>query len=128
MVRCSCDYRYLLLVAAVAFIYIQMRLFATQSEYADRLAAAMESESHCTSQMRLLIDQISMQQGQIVALEEKRNRQDQECRQLRSLIQDLERKGLEKIIDKVQVWMEWRFSFQFFYFVLFSLFSMEVSF
>ncbi|CAL5321537.1 unnamed protein product [Camellia sinensis] len=103
MVRCSCDYRYLLLVAAVAFIYIQMRLFATQSEYADRLAAAMESESHCTSQLRLLIDQISMQQGQIVALEEKRNRQDQECRQLRSLIQDLERKGLEKIIDKVQV-------------------------
>ncbi|KAL6963582.1 alpha-1,3-mannosyl-glycoprotein 2-beta-N-acetylglucosaminyltransferase [Sarracenia purpurea var. burkii] len=103
MVRFSCDFRYLLLAAAVAFIYIQMRLFATQSEYADRLAAAMESENHCTSQMRSLIDQISMQQGRIVALEEKRKRQDQECRQLRALVEDLERKGLEKNLDKVQV-------------------------
>nr|POF05349.1 alpha-1,3-mannosyl-glycoprotein 2-beta-n-acetylglucosaminyltransferase [Quercus suber] len=64
-----CDYRFLLVVAAVAFIYIQMRLFATQTEYADRLAAAVEEENHCTTQMRLLIDQISMQQGRIVALE-----------------------------------------------------------
>uniref|UniRef100_A0A5B6ZB62 Alpha-1,3-mannosyl-glycoprotein 2-beta-N-acetylglucosaminyltransferase n=1 Tax=Davidia involucrata TaxID=16924 RepID=A0A5B6ZB62_DAVIN len=103
MAKCSCDFRFLLLVAAVAFIYIQMRLFATQSEYADRLAAAVESENHCTSQMRLLIDQISMQQGQIVALEEERKHQDQECGQLRALVQDLERKGLEKKIDKVQV-------------------------
>ncbi|KAF7841536.1 Alpha-1,3-mannosyl-glycoprotein 2-beta-N-acetylglucosaminyltransferase [Senna tora] len=46
-----------------------MRLFATQSEYADRLAAAIEAENHCTSQMRSLIDQISLQQGRIVALE-----------------------------------------------------------
>lgn len=29
----------------------------------------MESENHCTSQMRLLIDQISMQQGRILSLE-----------------------------------------------------------
>lgn len=29
----------------------------------------VESENECTSQMRRLIDQISMQQGQIVALE-----------------------------------------------------------
>lgn len=29
----------------------------------------MDAEHHCTSQMRLLIDQISMQQEQIVALE-----------------------------------------------------------
>ncbi|PSS08233.1 Alpha-1,3-mannosyl-glycoprotein like [Actinidia chinensis var. chinensis] len=103
MVKCSCDFKYLLFAAAAAFIYIQMRLFATQSEYADRLAAAMESENRCMSQMRLLIDQISMQQGRIVALEEEKKRQDQECRQLRALIQDLERKGLEKIIDQVQV-------------------------
>ncbi|XP_057500716.1 alpha-1,3-mannosyl-glycoprotein 2-beta-N-acetylglucosaminyltransferase-like [Actinidia eriantha] len=86
MVKCSCDFRYLLFAAAVAFIYIQM-----------------ESENRCTSQMRLLIDQISMQQGKIVALEEEKKLQDQECRQLRVVIQDLERKGLEKIIDKVQV-------------------------
>ncbi|MCH84019.1 alpha-13-mannosyl-glycoprotein 2-beta-N-acetylglucosaminyltransferase, partial [Trifolium medium] len=70
MARVFCDFRLLLLVAAVVFIYIQMRLFATQSQYADRLAIAIEAENHCTSQMRSLIDQISLQQGRIVALED----------------------------------------------------------
>nr|XP_009801999.1 PREDICTED: alpha-1,3-mannosyl-glycoprotein 2-beta-N-acetylglucosaminyltransferase-like [Nicotiana sylvestris] len=98
-----CDFRYLLILAAVAFIYTQMRLFATQSEYADRLAAAIEAENHCTSQTRLLIDQISLQQGRIVALEEQMKRQDQECRQLRALVQDLESKGIKKLIGNVQM-------------------------
>ncbi|KAK3195636.1 hypothetical protein Dsin_026946 [Dipteronia sinensis] len=98
-----CDFRLLLLPAAVVFIYIQMRLFATQSEYSDRIAAAVESENHCTSQMRLLIDQISSQQERIVALEEEKQRQELECGQLKLLVKDLERKGLERLIDKVQV-------------------------
>ncbi|KAF8020776.1 hypothetical protein BT93_G1258 [Corymbia citriodora subsp. variegata] len=76
-----CDFRFLLLAAAVAFIYIQMRLFTTQSEYADRLATAVEAETRCTSQMRKLIDQISMQQSRIV---------------------DLEVKGLQRWMDKLQ--------------------------
>ncbi|CAK7329075.1 unnamed protein product [Dovyalis caffra] len=80
-----------------------MRLFATQSEYADRLAAAVESEDHCTSQTRLLIDQISIQQGRIVSLEEQNRRQGEECRQLKALLEDLERKGLKKVVDKVPV-------------------------
>ncbi|KAL2346003.1 hypothetical protein Fmac_000003 [Flemingia macrophylla] len=103
MAKVFCDFRFLLLVAAVVFIYIQMRLFATQSEYADRLAAAIEAENHCTSQMRSLIDQISLQQGRIVALEEERKRQDQECGQMKSLVQDLERKDLQRLIDNMQV-------------------------
>ncbi|KAM3695850.1 hypothetical protein ACB098_07G165200 [Castanea mollissima] len=98
-----CDYRFLLVVAAVAFIYIQMRLFATQTEYADRLASAVEEENHCTTQMRLLIDQISMQQGRIVVLEEERKRREQECAQLKDLVEELERKGLQRLTDKVQV-------------------------
>lgn len=98
-----CDIRWLLLAAAVAFIYIQMRLFATQSEYADRVAAAVEAENHCTNQMRLLIDQISMQQGRIVALEDEKKRRDEECGQLKALVKDLERRGLERLVDKVQV-------------------------
>ncbi|XP_065630463.1 alpha-1,3-mannosyl-glycoprotein 2-beta-N-acetylglucosaminyltransferase [Quercus suber] len=98
-----CDYRFLLVVAAVAFIYIQMRLFATQTEYADRLAAAVEEENHCTTQMRLLIDQISMQQGRIVALEEERKRREQDCAQLKALVEELEIKGLQRLTDKVQV-------------------------
>ncbi|XP_010270495.1 PREDICTED: alpha-1,3-mannosyl-glycoprotein 2-beta-N-acetylglucosaminyltransferase isoform X3 [Nelumbo nucifera] len=80
-----------------------MRIFATQSEYAERLAAAVESENRCTSEMRLLIDQISMQQGKIVALEDERKRQDEECRQLRALVQDLEKKGVKRLIDNLQV-------------------------
>ncbi|CAL1399323.1 unnamed protein product [Linum trigynum] len=102
MSRMSFDFRYLLLPAAVLFIYIQMRLFTTQSEYADRLASAVESESHCTSQMKLLIDQISSQQGKIVALEEERKRREDECKELKSLVEDLRRKGLQKVVTEVQ--------------------------
>ncbi|XP_047939022.1 alpha-1,3-mannosyl-glycoprotein 2-beta-N-acetylglucosaminyltransferase [Salvia hispanica] len=102
MRRCSCDYRYLLLVAAVPFIYIQMRLFATQSEYADRLNDAIEAETQCTRQTRLLIDQISSQQGRLLSLEEEKKRQDLECSQLRALVQDLQRKGVEKLVGDVQ--------------------------
>jgi hypothetical protein len=69
MARSPCDLRLLLLAAAVAFIYIQVRLFATQSHYADRLAEAEKSENQCTSQLKSLIDQVSMQQEKIVALE-----------------------------------------------------------
>ncbi|CAN4107274.1 unnamed protein product [Withania somnifera] len=101
--RCCFDLRYLLILAALAFIYIQVRLFATQSQYADRLATAIEAENHCTSQTRLLIDQISQQQARVVALEEQMKRQDQECRQLRALVQDLESKGIKKLIGNVQM-------------------------
>ncbi|KAL3597772.1 hypothetical protein D5086_009409 [Populus alba] len=80
-----------------------MRLFATQSEYSDRLAAALESENHCTSQSRLLIDQISIHQSNIVSLQEQNRRQAEECRQLKALLDDLERKGIRKVVDKAQV-------------------------
>ncbi|KAJ6671819.1 ALPHA-13-MANNOSYL-GLYCOPROTEIN 2-BETA-N-ACETYLGLUCOSAMINYLTRANSFERASE-RELATED [Salix viminalis] len=103
MGRTGCDYRCLLIPAALAFFYIQMRLFVTQSEYEGRLAAAIESESHCTSQSRLLIDQISTQQGTIVSLRDQNKRQSEECTQLKALLEDLERKGLKKLVDKVPV-------------------------
>ncbi|GAB4853013.1 hypothetical protein Ancab_017202 [Ancistrocladus abbreviatus] len=81
-----CDFRFLLLIAAAAFIYIQV-----------------ESENHCTDQTRNLIDQISIQQGRIVALEEEKKQRDEESMQLRALVQDLERKGLQRVVDKAQV-------------------------
>ncbi|KAL8521192.1 hypothetical protein ACS0TY_011656 [Phlomoides rotata] len=102
MRRCPFDYRYLLLLTVVPFIYIQMRLFTTQSQYADRLADAIDAETQCTRQTRLLIDQISTQQGRIVSLEEEKKRQDEECRQLRALVQDLERRGVQKLVGDVQ--------------------------
>ncbi|XP_070662164.1 alpha-1,3-mannosyl-glycoprotein 2-beta-N-acetylglucosaminyltransferase-like [Malus domestica] len=103
MKKILCDFRFLLFLAAAAFIYIQMRLFATQSQYADRLADAIESENHCTSQLRTFIDRISLQQGQIVSLDEEKQRLEQECGQLKVLVQELERKGLGRLIDKNQV-------------------------
>ncbi|CAN6481590.1 unnamed protein product [Victoria cruziana] len=102
MARYFCDARILLLAAAAAFIFIQMRLFATQSEYADRLAAAVESENRCTSQMRSLIDQISVQQGKIVSLEEEKRHQDEEFGQLKALIHDLERKGINQLYNTLK--------------------------
>ncbi|XP_031392605.1 alpha-1,3-mannosyl-glycoprotein 2-beta-N-acetylglucosaminyltransferase [Punica granatum] len=96
------DFRFLLLVAAGFFIYIQIRLFATQSQYAERLATVVESENQCNSQTRRLIDQISMQQGHIVALEEEKKQRDQEYMQMKALVQDLEGKGIRSLTDKSQ--------------------------
>lgn len=103
MARSFCDVRILLVIAAVAFIVIQMRIFTTQSEYADRLTAAAEYENQCASQMRSLIDQISILQGKIVSLEEARNLQDEEHTHLKALVQDLERKGLQSLMGKLEV-------------------------
>nr|CAB3468309.1 unnamed protein product [Digitaria exilis] len=100
MARSPCDLRLLLLAAAAAFIYIQVRLFATQSHYADRLAAAEKSENQCTSQLKSLIDQVSMQQEKIVALEEMKIQQDEERGQLMILIQDLEKRSVQKLLNK----------------------------
>ncbi|XP_020530022.1 alpha-1,3-mannosyl-glycoprotein 2-beta-N-acetylglucosaminyltransferase isoform X2 [Amborella trichopoda] len=83
MARNVCDFRILLLVAAAAFIFIQV-----------------ESESHCTSQMRLLIDQISIQQGKIVALDEEKKLRDDECQHLKALVDDLEKKGVKSLVGK----------------------------
>ncbi|XP_074284806.1 alpha-1,3-mannosyl-glycoprotein 2-beta-N-acetylglucosaminyltransferase [Silene latifolia] len=103
MSRVSCDFRWLLLIAAVAFIYIQMRLFASQSNYADRLAAAVEAELQCTKQTRLFIEQISMQQGQIVALEDEKKRREEEVTQLRAIVQSLDGKGNQQLTEKIEV-------------------------
>ncbi|KAM0055053.1 putative alpha-1,3-mannosyl-glycoprotein 2-beta-N-acetylglucosaminyltransferase [Helianthus debilis subsp. tardiflorus] len=103
MGRWSCDFRYLLILVAVAFIYAQVKLFSTQSEYADRVADAVEAENHCRSQMRLLIDQIGTHQENIVGLEEKVKRQEQECERLRAVVQDLEKEGVRSLIQDAQV-------------------------
>ncbi|XP_071679141.1 alpha-1,3-mannosyl-glycoprotein 2-beta-N-acetylglucosaminyltransferase isoform X1 [Lolium perenne] len=104
MARSPCDLRFLLLAAAVAFIYIQVRLFASQSHHAERLAEAEKSGSRCTSQLRSMIDQVSMQQEKIAALEEMKIRQDEEHVQLKILIQDLEKRSLQTLVNKnVQV-------------------------
>ncbi|CAO2177077.1 unnamed protein product [Urochloa humidicola] len=97
MARSPCDLRLLLLASAAAFIYIQVRLFVTQSHYADRLAEAERSENQCTSQLKSLIDQVSMQQKKIVALEEMKIRQDEERAHLRILIQDLEKRSVQNL-------------------------------
>uniref|UniRef100_A0A0A9BGP8 Alpha-1,3-mannosyl-glycoprotein 2-beta-N-acetylglucosaminyltransferase n=1 Tax=Arundo donax TaxID=35708 RepID=A0A0A9BGP8_ARUDO len=100
MARNPCDLRLLLLAAAAAFIYIQVRLFAAQSHYADRLAEAEKSENQCTSQLKSMIDQVSMQQEKIVALEEMKIRQDEEHAQLKILIQDLEKRSVQNLLNK----------------------------
>ncbi|KAL5207642.1 hypothetical protein ABZP36_032077 [Zizania latifolia] len=99
MARNPCDLRILLLAAAAAFIYIQLRLFTTQSHYADRLAQAEKSENQCTSELRSLIDQVSTQQEKIVALEEMKIRQDEERVHLKILIQDLEKRSVQTLVN-----------------------------
>ncbi|KAL4585104.1 hypothetical protein LXL04_009718 [Taraxacum kok-saghyz] len=102
MARWTSGFRFLLLLVAIAFIYTQVRLFKAQSEYADRVAVAVEGENHCTGQMRLLIDEISMQRERVVILEEKLRRQEEECEQLRTHVQNLERKGVKNLFQQVK--------------------------
>ncbi|GJU98679.1 alpha-1,3-mannosyl-glycoprotein 2-beta-N-acetylglucosaminyltransferase-like protein [Tanacetum coccineum] len=103
MGRWSCDIRYLLILVALAFIYTQVKLFATQSEYADKVTAAVEAEDHCRNQMRLLIDQISTNQQHIVGLEEKVKLQKQECEQLRAVVQELEKNSVSSLMHGANV-------------------------
>lgn len=79
-----------------------MKLFTTQSEYAEALDKAVEAENHCRNQMRLLIDQISMNQENIVVLEEKVKRQEQECEHLRVFVEELEKKGVRSLTQEAQ--------------------------
>lgn len=79
-----------------------MKLFTTQSEYAEALDKAVEAENHCRNQMRLLIDQISMNQENIVVLEDKVKRQEQECEHLRVFVEELEKKGVRSLTQEAQ--------------------------
>jgi alpha-1,3-mannosyl-glycoprotein beta-1,2-N-acetylglucosaminyltransferase len=63
----------------------------------------IESENHCTSQMRGLIDEVSIKQSRIVALEDMKNRQDEELVQLKDLIQTFEKKGIAKLTQGGQM-------------------------
>uniref|UniRef100_A0A0E0K7D8 Alpha-1,3-mannosyl-glycoprotein 2-beta-N-acetylglucosaminyltransferase n=1 Tax=Oryza punctata TaxID=4537 RepID=A0A0E0K7D8_ORYPU len=99
MARSPCELCILLLAAAATFIYIQVRLFATQSHYADRLAQVEKSENQCTSQLRSLIDQVSSQQEKIVALEEMKIHQDEEHVHLKILIQDLKKRSVLTLVN-----------------------------
>ncbi|MCO5574475.1 hypothetical protein L7F22_028260 [Adiantum nelumboides] len=89
-----CDTRMLLLIGVLVFVVVQMRLYSAHSEYADRIASAVEAENHCTSQMRLFIDQISQQMGRIVSLEDEKRFLEDKNEQLSSLLQQLERKAV----------------------------------
>ncbi|KVH96073.1 Glycosyl transferase, family 13 [Cynara cardunculus var. scolymus] len=55
------------------------------------------------NEMRLLIDQISMHQENIVFLEEKVKRKEHECEQLRTVVQDLEKKAVGSLIREAEV-------------------------
>ncbi|KAK1321686.1 Alpha-1,3-mannosyl-glycoprotein 2-beta-N-acetylglucosaminyltransferase [Acorus calamus] len=100
MARSFCDVRILLIFVAVAFILIQIRLYRAQSYYEERLSNAIESERQCTSQMRSLIDRISMHRAKIVALE---GNLEEECAHVKARIRDLERRGVQRLLNEVPV-------------------------
>ncbi|XP_024518016.1 alpha-1,3-mannosyl-glycoprotein 2-beta-N-acetylglucosaminyltransferase-like [Selaginella moellendorffii] len=100
--HCPFDARILLIFGAIAFLVLQMRLFATQSDYADRIAAAVESENRCISQLKALIDQISSQQGRIVSLEEQNKRLDTKVLQLSTRIVDFENQETSSHLTSAQ--------------------------
>lgn len=91
MARVECGAHLGLVVAAVFFLLLQLRLFAVQTKYADRIALAVDNENDCTRNKRALIDQFSYQQGKIVALEDENERLESKLAQLSVLIQEYRR-------------------------------------
>ncbi|KAI3718192.1 hypothetical protein L6452_19050 [Arctium lappa] len=102
MWRWSGGLRYLFLLAAIAFIYTQVRLFKAQSEYADKVAAAL---------IAILVFLFHWERKKIhiqpsssaTAVSEQAKRQEEECEQLRTLLQNLERKGVKGMFQQAQV-------------------------
>ncbi|KAJ4870457.1 hypothetical protein Rs2_47943 [Raphanus sativus] len=99
MARVPCDLRFLLINRQLSCSSTSRRNHSN----ADRLGSALESENHCTSQLRSLIDQVSIKQSRILALEDLKNRQDQQLVQLKDLIHTFESKGIAKLTEGGQV-------------------------
>uniref|UniRef100_A0A453Q8Z7 Alpha-1,3-mannosyl-glycoprotein 2-beta-N-acetylglucosaminyltransferase n=2 Tax=Aegilops tauschii subsp. strangulata TaxID=200361 RepID=A0A453Q8Z7_AEGTS len=81
----------------------QVRLFSTQSSSSSNShldAGRLAEAEKCESQLHAMIDQVSSQQDKIAALEEMKVRQDEERVQLKILIQDLEKRSLQTLINK----------------------------
>lgn len=97
MARVECGAHLGLVVAAVFFLLLQLRLFAVQTKYADRIALAVDNENDCTRNKRALIDQFSYQQGKIVALEDENERLESKFAQLSVLIQEYRRLDGQKV-------------------------------
>ncbi|KAM0825511.1 hypothetical protein ACQ4PT_069507 [Festuca glaucescens] len=103
MARSPCDLRLLLLAAAVAFIYIQVRLFASQSHHAERLA-----EAFGTGKVREQMHQpaaLHDRSGQHAAGEDCCTRRDEDTPRrgacaAQDLIQDLEKRSLQTLVNK----------------------------
>ncbi|KAG0557639.1 hypothetical protein KC19_11G145500 [Ceratodon purpureus] len=93
MVRVECGARVGLVVAALLFLLLQARLFAVQTNYADRIAQAVDGENKCSRSKRALIDQFSAQQGKIVALEDEREKLENKNAQLSVLVGEYRRLG-----------------------------------
>lgn len=66
-----------------------------QTKYADRIALAVEGENKCSHSKKALIDQFSVQQGRIVALEDEKERLENKNAQLSLLVRDYRRMGKE---------------------------------
>ncbi|KAH9608981.1 hypothetical protein KSS87_020934 [Heliosperma pusillum] len=123
MSRVSCDFRWLLLIAAAAFIYIQMRLFASQSNYADRLAAASgfalddkdliflyasmdRSTVYVLKAYMLLVEaelQCTKQTRLFIDQINEKKRREEEVTQLRALVQSLDGRGHQQLTEKIEV-------------------------
>lgn len=93
MARIECGARLGLVAAALLFLLLQARLFSVQTQYADRLAQAVEGENKCSRSKRALIDQYSAQQGRIVALEDEKQKLENKYQQLNSLVGEYRRHG-----------------------------------
>ncbi|OAE32180.1 hypothetical protein AXG93_1793s1110 [Marchantia polymorpha subsp. ruderalis] len=87
-------------VAAVCFVLVQVKLFSSQSQYADQIATAIKNENECTARSRKMIDQLSTYHGKVISLQEEKNKLALNNQYLSTVIDDLKRH--EKVVKPSQ--------------------------
>ncbi|KAG0579935.1 hypothetical protein KC19_4G135900 [Ceratodon purpureus] len=90
MAQLPCGARIGLLVAAIVFVVVQMRLFAAEQRYALRATSAVESEEDCQKELRKLGDKLLSQQTTLVYLEGEKGRLEKENGKLATVLEDLQ--------------------------------------
>lgn len=95
MAQVPCGARIGLLVAAIVFVVVQMRLFAAEQSYARRATSAVESEEDCQRELQKLGDKLLSQQTTLAYLEGEKTRLETENGKLATVLDDFQSNAQE---------------------------------
>ncbi|KAL3688857.1 hypothetical protein R1sor_015166 [Riccia sorocarpa] len=83
--------KFLFGIAALFFLFVQIKIFMNQSQYAEQVAASIKSQEECTSRSTKLLDQLTTYHGKVISLQEEKNELARNNQFLSTVIDDLKR-------------------------------------